>query len=296
MQEQAAMQQQQTAMEQQAAMQQQQQMSFANAQLGYIEFLQQQLASMQAVPFMESVVPQLGNCPPGLEYLHQLDYLKVQEIGMIKHALGGQLEQTANVLGRFPGNAFMITNRYGQVVYKAQEESYCYLPTIFCCRRERSYNIAAYDGLGRSALECGRSSHNPDCLCCICCCNCHCCADSMTCTSSNEICASISQKSGLICAPNAYTVKNSDGASVLQIKEDCSSQPGFSIYDSSGSSKLGRINKLRRSIYQRKDLNSENGGMERTPINSYEIHFPVDMDIKAKAACLSFVFLYVCFS
>jgi hypothetical protein len=140
-----------------------------------------------------------------------------------------------------------------------------------------------YDATGRTFLKFHRPLKDCDCVCC----GNHMQPDKIMCTSTNgELCASIEQQAskGFCWSLDTFTINDKDGAAVLKFERACNccdQHEEFPIYAMDGTTKVGRIIKL--------------FGMGNTTnvkdADEFECHFPMDIDVRVKAACIAAVFL-----
>ncbi|CAH1774906.1 unnamed protein product, partial [Owenia fusiformis] len=91
------------------------------------------------VQFMEK--PNVVGCPPGLEYLTQIDQILIHQ----------QLELLEVVTGFETKNRYAIKNSMGQQVYFAQEESDCCMRQ--CCGPQRGFTMHITDNLGQEVIR-----------------------------------------------------------------------------------------------------------------------------------------------
>jgi len=82
-----------------------------------------------------------------------------------------------------------------------------------------------------------------------------------------------------------FTICDGDGVPVLQLAQSCtcSKHHEFPILDLTGEKKIGKIIKL----FGLADMAGA------TNADQFEVHFPVDIDVRIKAACIAAVFLFV---
>uniref|UniRef100_A0A2K6FRD0 Phospholipid scramblase n=1 Tax=Propithecus coquereli TaxID=379532 RepID=A0A2K6FRD0_PROCO len=96
------------------------------------------------------------NCPPGLEYLSQLDLILIHQ----------KIELAEVLLGFESNNMYEIKNRFGQRIYIAAEDTnFC---NRNCCGPSRSFTLNVSDNMGREVITLERPLRCSSC-CCPCC-------------------------------------------------------------------------------------------------------------------------------
>ncbi|KAK3097640.1 hypothetical protein FSP39_011667 [Pinctada imbricata] len=97
----------------------------------------------------------ISGCPPGLEYLTQIDQLIVrQQVDLLEVLVDWEC-----------ANKYSIQNSLGQQAYFAQEESdMCQRQ---CCRHDRGFVLHITDNSGQEVIRCEREFK-----CCVGCCWC----------------------------------------------------------------------------------------------------------------------------
>ncbi|XP_034517758.1 phospholipid scramblase 1 isoform X4 [Ailuropoda melanoleuca] len=107
------------------------------------------------VPWMPAPPPPL-DCPPGLEYLSQIDQILVHQ----------QIELLEALTGFETNNKYEIKNSFGQRIYFATEDTdFC---TRNCCGDSRPFTMRILDNMGREVITLERPL-KCDCCCCPCC-------------------------------------------------------------------------------------------------------------------------------
>ncbi|XP_021108457.1 phospholipid scramblase 1 isoform X3 [Heterocephalus glaber] len=107
-------------------------------------------------PWMPAPPPPL-NCPPGLEYLSQIDQILVHQ----------QIELLEVLTGFETNNKYEIKNSLGQRVYFAVEDNDCC--TRNCCGASRPFTLKILDNLGREVITMERPLRCTSCCfpCCL---------------------------------------------------------------------------------------------------------------------------------
>ncbi|XP_072036851.1 phospholipid scramblase 1-like [Amphiura filiformis] len=213
------------------------------------------------------------SCPPGLEYLTQLDQLIVHQ----------QLELMEVITGFDFKNRYQIKNSLGQQVYFAYEES------TFCCRcwcqSHREFSMTVTDNTGLEVIR----MHRPWKYCssagsCCCADAADCCSDEITVESPpGQVIAKI-RHAGSKWLPH-LEVKDATDQVVFHIWGPscclcqtvcCTEDLDFKIYTKDGETEVGNIAK-------------QWAGAVRecfTKVSHFGIQFPIDLDVKMKAALI----------
>lgn len=207
----------------------------------------------------------IPNCPPGLEYLAQIDQLLVR-----------QKVELLEVLTDFETkNKYLVTNTLGQKVYFAGEESDCCSRN--CCGPIRPFQMKIIDNFGQQVIN----LHRP--LACQNCCF-PCCLQSMEISSPPGTIIGVVEQKWSIFTPK-FVVKNASGDEMLRIEGPCCTcrccaDVKFHVYSLSGT-KIGTISKQWTGIVKESLTDADNFG----------ITFPADLDVKMKASLLGALFL-----
>ncbi|XP_075056647.1 phospholipid scramblase 1-like [Mixophyes fleayi] len=101
--------------------------------------------------------PELPNCPPGIEYLSQIDQLLIHQ----------QRELLEVITGFETNNKYEIKNRMGQRIYFAAEENNCCNRNF--CGSIRSFTIPIVDNTSREVMRIVRPLRCDSCItpCCL---------------------------------------------------------------------------------------------------------------------------------
>ncbi|KAG8445324.1 hypothetical protein GDO86_010203 [Hymenochirus boettgeri] len=210
--------------------------------------------------------PTIPNCPPGLEYLTQIDQILIHQ----------QVELLEVLTGFETNNKYEIKNSMGQRVYFAAEENDCC--TRNCCGPGRPFTMAIVDNTGREIMKLIRP-----CRCSSCCCPC--------CLQKLEVQAPPGETIGYViqnwhpCLPK-FTIQNEREESVLKIVGPCipcrcCSDVNFEVKSLDEESTVGRISKQWTGFVKEAFTDADNFG----------IQFPMDLDVKIKAVMLGACFL-----
>ncbi|XP_078062771.1 phospholipid scramblase 2-like [Mustelus asterias] len=217
---------------------------------------------LQMMP-MPSAIP---NCPPGLEYLSQIDQLLVHQ----------QVELLEVLTGFETNNKYQIKNSLGQLIYFAAEENdFC---NRNCCGNMRSFDMKIIDNLGQEVMSLYRPLR-----CAGCCCPC--------CLQELEVMAPPGQPVGYIiqtwdiCLPK-FTIQNEKKEPVLKIVGpccvcNCCSDIEIKVTNLDETETVGTITKQWTGLMRESFTDADNFG----------IQFPMDLDVKMKAVMLGACFL-----
>ncbi|XP_025769400.1 phospholipid scramblase 1-like [Puma concolor] len=107
------------------------------------------------IPWMPAPPPPSG-CPPGLEYLSQIDQILVHQ----------QIELLEVITGFETNNKYEIKNSFGQKIYFAVEDTDCC--TRNCCGASRPFTMRIIDNMGQEVITLERPLRCDSC-CCPCC-------------------------------------------------------------------------------------------------------------------------------
>jgi uncharacterized protein YxjI len=212
------------------------------------------------------------NCPPGLEYLTQIDHLLVKQKVEMLEAITGVLG-----IGVETKNKYKIMNSLGQNVYKAKEDTDCCTRNM--CGPARPFDMIIKDNADREVMHLNRP------LRCQSCCF-PCCLQELEVSSPpGSIVGSIKQEWSL-CNP-LFSICDADGNVVLKIKGPfctmsiCGSDVEFKVLTPDGENEVGKISKQWSGL----------GKEAFTDADTFGINFPMDLDVRCKATLLGAVFL-----
>ncbi|XP_078060146.1 phospholipid scramblase 2-like [Mustelus asterias] len=217
-------------------------------------------------PLLPPLPPPPLNCPPGLEYLLEVDRLLIHQ----------QLELVEAVLGFEMSNKYEVKNKIGQQIYFATEIS------NFCCKLlcgpRRSFKINIVDNMGTAVIRMRRPKRCTSCWC-------PCCLQKL------EVQAPPGEPIGYVaqvwhpCLPK-FVIQDENKNAVLKIHgpcclTSCGRSINFKIKNLSGSQTIGKIAK-NWSGFLTEVL---------TDVDNFEINFPMTLDVKIKATLLGACFL-----
>ncbi|KAM7132147.1 phospholipid scramblase 1-like isoform 1-T5 [Molossus nigricans] len=217
------------------------------------------------VPWMPAPPPPPG-CPPGLEYLTQIDQILVHQ----------QVELLEVLTGFETNNKYEIKNSLGQRVYFAVEDTdFC---TRNCCGADRPFTMRILDLMGREVMTLERPLR-----CTSCCCPC--------CLQEIEIQAPPGVPVGYVvqnwhpCLPK-LTIQNEKKEDVLKIVGpclvcSCCADIDFEIKSLDEENIVGKISKQWTGFVREAFTDADNFG----------IQFPADLDVKMKAVMIGACFL-----
>uniref|UniRef100_F7DWS8 Phospholipid scramblase n=3 Tax=Cercopithecinae TaxID=9528 RepID=F7DWS8_MACMU len=206
------------------------------------------------------------NCPPGLEYLSQIDMILIHQ----------QIELLEVLFSFESSNVYEIKNSFGQRIYFAAEDTnFC---TRNCCGRSRPFTLRITDNVGQEVITLERP------LRCNCCC-CPCCLQEI------EIQAPPGVPVGYVTQTwhpflTKFTIKNQKGEDVLKISGpcivcSCFAGVDFEITSLDEQIVVGRISKHWSGLLREAFTDADNFG----------IQFPRDLDVKMKAVMIGACFL-----
>lgn len=218
--------------------------------------------------------PAIPGVPPGLEYLSQVAQLLIHQ----------QVELLEALTGWESHNKYQIKNTLGQQVYFAAEESGCC--TRQFCGSHRGFIMHITDNLGQEIIRVTR-----DFKCCACC---PCCACSDCCAYEIQIEAPVGQVVGFArqlqtCTRPRFSIMDADHQEVLYIEGPlcvcqgicCTWDQEFRIMPSDRSQEIGKVTKQWTGIVKEMLTDADN----------FSVSFPIDLDVRVKAALLGTVFL-----
>uniref|UniRef100_A0A4X1T4A4 Phospholipid scramblase n=1 Tax=Sus scrofa TaxID=9823 RepID=A0A4X1T4A4_PIG len=217
------------------------------------------------IPWMPAPPPP-ANCPPGLEYLTQIDQLLIHQ----------QIELLEVLTGFETNNKYEIKNSLGQRIYFAAEDTDCC--TRNCCGPSRPFTMRILDNMGREVITLERP------LRCTSCCF-PCCLQEIEIQAPPGIPVGYVTQTWHPCLPR-FTVQNERREDVLKITGpcvvcSCCADIDFEIKSLDDKYVVGKISKqwsgLVREMF--------------TDVDNFGIQFPLDLDVKMKAVMLGACFL-----
>ncbi|XP_026063071.1 phospholipid scramblase 1 [Carassius auratus] len=217
-------------------------------------------------PMVMSVPDRPLGCPPGLEYLAQVDQLLVHQ----------KIELMEVLTGWETNNQYVVKNSLGQQVFFAAEESnFC---TRMMCGPLRSFLLHIQDNMGQEVMTLSRPLK-----CSSCCFPC--------CLQELEVQSPPGSPIGYVIQSwhpffPKFTIQNERKEPVLKIVGPfcdckCCSDVNFEVMSLDESSVIGRISKQWSGFEAEAFTDADNFGLQ----------FPVDLDVKIKAVILGACFL-----
>ncbi|XP_063725716.1 phospholipid scramblase 1-like [Symsagittifera roscoffensis] len=211
----------------------------------------------------------IPGCPPGLEYLTQIDQVLIRQKKDCMEIFTGWEER----------NRYEIYNSLNQQFFFAQEESTCLMRQ--CCGPNRGFILHITDNYGQEVMRFRREFR--------CCVGASCCADSCNCafevmveTPSGEPLGKVRQ--GQYCCIPEYKIIDAQGNQILHVQGPlcvCDCCADFEIQTLDKSQTIGVVKKKWRGLATEMFTNA----------NSFSINFPMDLDVKAKAVLMGAAFL-----
>ncbi|CAH1264616.1 phospholipid scramblase 1-like isoform X3 [Branchiostoma lanceolatum] len=225
----------------------------------------QQMAAGPGQVWMQAPRAPVG-CPPGLEYLAQIDQLLVKQ----------QVELLEAFVGIEGNNKYKIKNSMGQKVYFAAEKNDCC--SRQCCGNVRSFEMKVYDNNKQEVIHFSRPLR---------CMNCW----AVCCLQELEVQAPPGNTIGWVKQSwhpylPKFTIEDASGQTVLEIEGPCLScsfcgDVDFKVLSADGGQKVGKISKQWSGLLKEAFTDADNLGIE----------FPMDLDVKVKATLLGALFL-----
>jgi len=216
--------------------------------------------------WMPMVAQAPPNCPPGLEYLTQIDQLIVKQ----------KVELLEAFTGFETANKYKVKNSLGQTVYFAAEDTDCC--TRQCCGPARPFDMKIMDNSQREVIHLVRP------LRCTGCCF-PCCLQEIEVSSPPGTPIGYIAQQWSLCAPK-FEIQDAQHNPVLLIEGpvctfNMCGDIEFKVLALDGSNQVGRISK-------------QWGGFAKeafTDADTFGITFPMDLDVKVKATMLGACFL-----
>ncbi|XP_070561411.1 phospholipid scramblase 2-like [Ptychodera flava] len=220
-------------------------------------------------------MPQVpAGCPPGLEYLTQIDQILVHQ----------QMELFEVFTSWETQNRYQVKNSMGQQIYFAHEESdACHRQ---CCGANRGFTMHITDNMQQEVIRVNREFK--------CCAGCPCCACSDCCAMEVSVEAPVGTVIGYVrqtCSawPPHFDILDEDRKEIFRVRGPCCICQGicctwdqeFVVHSEDMNHEIGKISKqwsgLMREMY--------------TSADNFSVNFPMDLDVKVKATMLGAVFL-----
>jgi len=213
-----------------------------------------------------------GPCPPGLEYLTQIDQLLIQQ----------KVELLELVTGWETKNKYAVKNSMGQQVFFAKEESTACMR--LCCGSGRGFVMHIMDNNQQDVLLLRRRFK-----CCGGCCWCACAVD--VCAYEVEAITPSGERLGIVRQKQTawkqqFAICNDQDEEILYVQApccacSCCSDIDFPVISSSTKENVGNISKQFTGIIKE----------AFTDADSFGVQFPMDLDVKVKATMMGAVFL-----
>ncbi|XP_032080869.1 phospholipid scramblase 1-like isoform X2 [Thamnophis elegans] len=207
-------------------------------------------------------------CPPGLEYLSQMDQVIIDQ----------QLEIMEMISGYETCNKYEIKNPMGQWVYFAAEENDDY--NLQRYGTFRSFTIKLYDSANQPVIQVSREFH---CVCC--CCPCICCLQKL------EVQAPLGTVIGYVkqkcyCCKPRFVIQNEAGENIVKLVGPnlCNVRfrdVPFEIKSLNQKSAIGQITRKWKGMATEAVSDASN----------FIIQFPMDLEVKTKTLVLGACFL-----
>ncbi|XP_054570093.1 phospholipid scramblase 2-like isoform X1 [Eptesicus fuscus] len=220
------------------------------------------------VPWMPAPPPP-SDCPPGLEYLTQVDEILIHQ----------QIDLLEVIIHIETNNKYEIKNSLGQKIYFVTEDSnFC---TRNTCGAHRPFTMRILDLMGREVITLERPLRCTSCCCCPCC------------LQEIKIYAPPGTPIGYIIQTKhpylpKFTIQNDNKKDILRIIGPffackCCGDVDFEIKSLNEENVVGKISK-RWTGFVREAC---------TDYSDFDIQFPLDLDVKMKAVMLGACFLIV---
>ncbi|CAG2101876.1 unnamed protein product [Medioppia subpectinata] len=207
------------------------------------------------------------NCPPGLEYLLQVDQLLVKQ----------KIELLETLTGFETNNQYDIQNNLGQNVFMASEDTDCC--TRNCCGPNRAFDMRIVGPSRQEVIHLYRP------LRCDTCC-CFCCLQYMRVESPpGQLIGHVVQDCS--CLRPSFHIEDPSGKKTLRIEGPVCTfsifcqDVEFHVFSNDKSARVGRITKRWSGILRE----------TFTDADIYGVLFPMDMDVKTKVCLLAATFL-----
>lgn len=214
------------------------------------------------MPPPQEVVP---GCPPGLEYLTQIDQLLVNQM----------IEAFEIVSGWETANRYVVRNTLGQQIYFAAESSDCCVRQY--CGPSRPFEMSILDNNQKEVIHFVRPLRCSD-WCCFCC------LQELEVQSPPGTTIGWVRQDFSFIFP-MFSILNAERETILKMKGPCWTckwcDVEFQILSADGTQEVGKITKQWSGLAKEFFTNADNFG----------IQFPMDLDVKAKATMLGACFL-----
>ncbi|XP_051482628.1 phospholipid scramblase 1 isoform X1 [Apus apus] len=222
--------------------------------------------TMQQGTMWMPVSPPLPNCPPGLEYLTQIDQILIHQ----------QTELLEILTGFETNNKYEIKNTLGQRVYFAAEDNDCC--TRNCCGPSRPFTLRILDNMGHEVITLQRP------LRCSSCCF-PCCLQELEVQAPPGTTVGYVVQNWHICLPK-FTIQDEKRKDILEIIGPCvvcrcCEDINFEVKSLDETATVGMISKQWTGFVKEAFTDADNFGVK----------FPMDLDVKMKAVMIGACFL-----
>ncbi|XP_070539282.1 phospholipid scramblase 2-like [Ptychodera flava] len=207
-----------------------------------------------------------ANCPPGLEYLTQIDQLLVHQ----------QVELLEAFTGFETNNKYGIKNSMGQRIYFAAEDTDCC--TRQCCGSARPFEMKILDNSQREVIHLSRPLRCSSCWY-------PCCLQELEVQSPPGTVVGYVKQAWSIILPKFY-IQNANRETQLMIEGpfctwNICGDVEFQVLSNDGATQVGKISKQWSGLAKEMFTDADNFG----------ITFPMDLDVNIKAVMLGACFL-----
>jgi len=207
-----------------------------------------------------------SGCPPGLEYLTQIDQLLVKQ----------QVELLEAFTGFETNNKYKVKNSLGQNIYFAVEDTDCC--TRQCCGPARPFDMKIMDNHQQEVIHLNRPFR-----CTGCCFPCY--LQEVEVTSPPGTVVGYVEQKWSLCEPK-FEIQDAQRNPILLIEGplctfNMCGDVEFKVLALDGSNQVGRISKQWSGLVRE----------AFTDADTFGITFPMDLDVKVKATMLGACFL-----
>lgn len=219
----------------------------------------------QQIQWMQAPPPP-ANCPPGLEYLTQVDQLLIKQ----------QVELLEAFTGFETNNKYKILNSMGQQVFFAAEDTDCC--TRQFCGPCRPFEMRILDNMQREVIHLNRPLRCSSCFF-------PCCLQEIEVQSPPGTVIGYCVQNWSICFPR-FEIQNAAREAVLRIEGpfcQCNicGDVEFTLLSVDGQNEVGKVSKQWSGLAKEAFTDADNFG----------ITFPMDLDVKIKGVILGACFL-----
>ncbi|XP_062904903.1 phospholipid scramblase 2-like isoform X2 [Mobula hypostoma] len=206
------------------------------------------------------------NCPPGLEYLTQIDQVLIhQKVELVEALVSFETK-----------NKYVVKNSLGQKIYSAKEKSNCC--TRNCCGSLRYFHMKLMDNNDREVIHLVRPFKCASCWF-------PCCLQELEVQSPPGTTIGYVKQTWHPFLPK-FSIQNVERATVLRVVGpcftcNCCGDVAFEVKPPNESRNIGRISKQWSGILKEALTDTDNFGVQ----------FPMDLDVKMKATLLGACFL-----